>query len=263
MEKIYPDHIYDQTRVKIAAQFVHKEFIKLAPSLTESEWQRLGDDIERWFVGDRSDLAPVHDFWNGFHGITSGFKLKAPIRFITAQNATWSKQEVPVKDIPLSWSVPSIAKLGKGATYQQVYDYIHSSKEEYKKQKDLADMMAARFKIDRSKFPILLAKTADSYILLDGNRRTLEAIIYDRPNITAWVGDLNGDNEPKNYWIPTGFLRDILREAEAADAAGDQDALEGVVKFLQHLFKRSAIAKINWDLRCKNQSELAERLSSL
>ncbi len=260
MDKIYPNHVYDETRIKIAAELLHKEFIKLTPSLNEKEWQGIGQDIRDWFEGKRSDLAPVHDFWNGFHGIMSGFKLKAPVRFITAENVEWSQQEVSVKDIPLSWSIPSIAKLGKGASYQQVYDYIHSSEAEYKKQKDLADMMAARFKISRREFPILLVKSPTGHILLDGNRRTLEAIIYDRPTIAAWVGDMGGDSEPKNYWVSTAFLRDLMREAEAADATGDQATVEAVSKFLKYLCGRSEVARINWDLRCRDQSELAKKL---
>lgn len=72
----YPKHIYDKVRVEAATQLLQKECIKLLPSLDKSEWQKVCEDVSAWYDGEKSDLMPVHDFWNLADGIMVGSKLK-------------------------------------------------------------------------------------------------------------------------------------------------------------------------------------------
>lgn len=74
--QIYPKHIYEPMRIKIAAQLMQKELRKLLPSVPEKLRPQLDNDVGSWLDGTKSELAPVHDFWNGLEGLMQGSSSK-------------------------------------------------------------------------------------------------------------------------------------------------------------------------------------------
>ncbi len=259
-EKIYPAHIYDRVRRELAAQLVHKELIKLFPSLDRAHWANLLPDINDWFSGEKSQLASVHDFWNGSDGILAGFKLKSVVTYITAENIQWQKIEIPVEQLSIHWGLPSLKALGKPPyTYGAVREYL-TDPAVHAEQVRVAKLVASSA-IDRDGFPVVVLKGSQKMTLLDGNRRVMQAFLDDAPTILAWVGTLQGEG-PQNYWVSTAYLRSILRTAEAADLSQDQVAVDACRQILQLLFRESDIARINWHLRCRPHSDMAASLTA-
>ncbi|MCL5795378.1 MAG: hypothetical protein M1338_03395 [Patescibacteria group bacterium] len=91
MKNKYSPHFYEPLRIKIAKDLIEKECRKLFPSIRDNKlWKKIDIDISNWFEGKYSELAPVHDLWNGLEGIMCGFKLKDTLTYITAKNINWS-----------------------------------------------------------------------------------------------------------------------------------------------------------------------------
>lgn len=87
--QVYPKHIYEPIRIKISTNYLKQELRKFLPNIRGTLWQKIDADIDKWF-NDSPNLADVRDFWNGFHGIAMGFKLKPGlIQVITAENIEW------------------------------------------------------------------------------------------------------------------------------------------------------------------------------
>ena len=84
----YPTHIYDPIRVEVANAYIKREMRKYLPSVrTRDVWKNIDRDIDQWFENNQN-IAKIRDYWNGFHGIAMGFKLKNGLTIILAEKAT-------------------------------------------------------------------------------------------------------------------------------------------------------------------------------
>ncbi|MEM2145785.1 MAG: hypothetical protein QW279_10515, partial [Candidatus Jordarchaeaceae archaeon] len=93
-KKIYPKHIYEPIRIEIATSYIKHEFRKLLWRIPEKYFEKIDKDIKSWM--NSPELATPRDFWNGFHGIAMGFKLKIGLIYlVTAENIKWSKRQFP------------------------------------------------------------------------------------------------------------------------------------------------------------------------
>jgi len=257
-DKAYPTHIYDDVRREITSQLVHKELIKLFPSLDRGQWEGLLPDINSWFDGEKSQLAPVHDFWNGCDGLLAGFKLKGLITYFTAENVEWRQAEIPVSELSIRWRLPSLKDLGDPPySYSMVQEYLRDPA--VRKEQERVARIVSGSTPQRDEFPIIVLKDAQGTTLLDGNRRLMQAFLEDKSTILAWVGTLQG-TRPLGYWVSTAYLRSILRTAEAAHSAQNDAAFAACRQVLSLLFHESVVAQINWDLRCRQHSEVAKGL---
>jgi len=256
-ERIYPDNVYDPVRVKLAAEATSKELRKLLPSVPEELWPQLDHNVADWFDGTASELAMVHDFWNGCEGIMTGFKLKRLIRYFSAANVSWQTTDVAVDEIPLGWQVGTLSdELGQPPYHAPGIRELFQAKPKFlAENKQLSDEKAAG-SVPRDHYPIILAKDKDGYTLLDGNRRVLRAIIYGRDQISAHIGTFEHYHDVRDYWVSTPFLRDLVRIAET----GGPEVTENVYQILKQLFHETVIAKINYEQRVLSQSQLARDL---
>ncbi len=261
MERIYPDHIYEPIRRKIAAELVHKELIKLFSSFSKDEWAKILVDVKEWFKGERSDLAPVHDFWNMIDGVMTGSKLKQVVRYFTAENIRWQTKDISVDKIDIMWPVGYLTQLGS-LPYRptKIQAYFKKNPIAFKKNKTLSDKLEARHR-SREFYPIILVGSEDNrYQVHDGNRRVLRAIIYNRTTIKAHCGKYVEGKKPRNYWFPTGDLRKLLYYAESANESNNRAQVEAIKKVLKQIFAETEIARINYNLRCANKSDFAKKL---
>jgi hypothetical protein len=266
VNKIYPDHIYDKARVEIMASLITKECIKLFPSLNQKYIGLIGVDIKNWFDGSASDLSPVHDFWNLTDGIMVGSKLKQIVKSLTAQNYTWRRDvDIPLKDIKISWPIGVLSEMGPPPySYDDVINALNSSDKMEESIKD-SDRLEAQY-VPRDHYPVILRESSmgNYYEVLDGNRRTFRAILKGHTNIKADVGRRNHISDkayPINYWVTTGELRKMMTHVEICSAQNQIEILDSIKTYLKYLFSLSDIAKINWDLRCKNNSEVVQKFS--
>jgi hypothetical protein len=256
-KECYPRHIYEATRFELMSELLHKETIKLLPSLDRQEWEKVGRDIKDWLNGERSDLAPIHDFWNLAEGIMMGSKLKPVVRYVTAENITWTKKDLGIDQIDIMWPVGILEKSGElPYTASSILAYLELVPGALEENMELSDRLEGKYK-HRDHYPVIaLQNDKGQYELGDGNRRTLRAILKGKEALSAWVGDYSDDTfRPKNYWVGTGFLRELGYYAQQAKDLGELDAVEVWRKAIQSVLEASTIARINWGLRVGKRHE--------
>ena len=256
MKHTYPAHIYDPRRRQIAAELMQHELRLLLQSVPEPLWARLDRDVTGWFDGDSYNLAPVHDFWNAADGVMRGFKLKGLIRYITAENVAWEQAEIPVADIDITWKMPILAQFGDPPYDTRELGRQLSVDPELKRELLANSDLHAAISVPRDHFPVVLLAEGNRWRIGDGNRRVLRALLYGRPGITAWTAMLPRHQPLRNYWVSTGFLRELGEQALIAQSAGDNPTLQGIRSLVRSLFEQSTIARINFDLRVKDKYSL-------
>jgi hypothetical protein len=250
MSRIYPDHIYDPTRIQIASELVQHEFRKLFPSVPRKLWPALDGDIANWFDGERFELAAVHDFWNAADGILRGFKLKGLIRYITAENVRWEQLEIPIERIDIVWHLnPLLARFGEPPYDTRVIAKGLATDPELKAALLADSDLHSESSLPRDHYPVLLIGDNGRYKIGDGNRRVLRALLYGRPTIFAWVARMPDHKQLHNYWVSTGFLRTLGEQAKVAEETGDKETLAGLQRVVGSLFEQSVIAETNFELR--------------
>ena len=85
----YKKHLSDPLRLKIAYSYVQHELRKLFPNLRDkATWGKIDSEVIGW-SGKNPTLVPVRDFWNGVNGISTGFKLKQIVTWLTSENIKW------------------------------------------------------------------------------------------------------------------------------------------------------------------------------
>ena len=261
----YPKHFYEPIRREIAISQMQHDLRKLLPSAKEEQWQAFDRDITQWFEGEDYELEPVHDFWNFFGGFSRELKLKSLIFWITAENVNWIKKEVKVDDIIITWDFPGLEFMGK-APYQAklVRNYLNRKENKILKKSLLEDSKyrSGRY-LPRDQFPIVLfydskggvINSFKGYSILEGNRRTVKTIVEGGEKILAYVGQFKNkdDNWPKNFWIRTGMLRDLIFLAIDYDREDDEKAFRTVRNFYQLLLRDFDLARVaTFDKSFKN-----------
>lgn len=237
MHKEYSSHFYEPLRIKIARDFIEKECRKLFVSINNKEtWEKIDSDIAKWFGGKASELAPVHDFWNGLEGIARGFKLKDILTYITSENIQWKLTQIPVNKIIFSTDLPVTEKIAKAPYKSQILiDYLSKNKVVAKNIQIDSDIHA-KSSMPRDHYPIMVLSDGQNFQILDGHRRTIRAIIYDKKFITAYCAKfMTKEKIFKNYWVSTGFLRNLIRIWRIAKDNHDQQTAKSVVQILQNL----------------------------
>jgi hypothetical protein len=256
MIKKYPQHFHDPIRIEIATSQIQHDLRKILPDLSEEDWRKVDGHVSGWFLGEDYELEPVHDFWNLFGSFSRDLKFKSLIFWITAENVLWSKEEVPVDQIVITWDFPGLEFMGKAP-------YLAKEVIEKLAAKEFSSKLA-ELKVDskyrseryppRDEFPIILFQdkkggVIDKYLgyyILEGNRRTVKAITHNNPKISAYVGRFSSDDEvwPKNYWIRTGILRDLIFLAINYEKENDEESFAIVRKFYQLLLRDFDVARI-------------------
>lgn len=265
----WPAHLSDPNRILIAAMTLRKELFKL--SSAELQGNHSDDQfLDLWaqsvisWIGPEKTLSPIHDFWNIFADWMLGLKLKRLIKYISAENITWSLAEINIDDLSLFWmnsleAYPEVVgprpwKIGRLrqqlADHPQILDQLREVQLPY-------HQAFAR----RTQDPILVLEAEedvdleanlgrDRYRLPDGNGRVFDQLLYgDTPTLTAWVGHLEGQR-PRNFWVSTGSLRVL---AESYYEAEDETVRQASLTLLRDLFRQSSVARINFELRCASR----------
>jgi LPS sulfotransferase NodH len=104
---------------------------------------------------------------------------------------------------------------------------------------------------------VLLLRQGEIVKTLDGNRRVIRAVVYERETIDAWVGTLAATERPRNYWVTTGYLRELVRLAEEKES---DELTTAVSKVLETLFNESEIARVNFRLRSMKPGSFGEKI---
>ncbi len=268
----YPKHFYDPIRIEIATSQMQHDLRKLLPSLHQKDWAKIDEDVISWFTGENHELEPVHDFWNFFGGFSRELKLKSLLFWITAENVEWTEEKVKVDDIVITWDFPGLDFLGR-APYRA--GNVRKELEKSENKGVLKDLIAdseehSRKFLPRDHFPIVLfhdqkggvINQLSGFYILEGNRRTVRALVTAEREILAYVGKFKKDDDlwPQNYWIRTGILRDLIFWAITYEKEGDDKAFKTVRNFYQLLLRDFDLARVATIDKSFKNFETSQRL---
>lgn len=260
MQKIYPKHLYDATRRKIAVSYLQHELRKLFPSIKEDEYfSSIDKEVAAWF-SDNPTLTPVRDFWNGVHGISMGFRLKHIAVWLTSTNMEWKEQTVAVKGIKFGTSFKELSVVGKHPSVEEVRDWYFDPKhsEELEAARKAHKRRSAET-ADRDTFPVILRKLLnDDVIVMDGNRRLLRAVLFEIDEIKAFVGTQTENPPIKDHWVSTSLLLDLVSMHKYWTMTG-KDSTDFVAKTIASMIEDSEVARFELTDRCVDMSNPANK----
>jgi|GEM_PF-948766 len=268
----FPEHFKEPIRIEMAVCQIQEQFRKLFPSVPLEIWPKIDLNIADWFFGEDFELEPIYDFWNFFGGISRELKMKSLELWITAENVKWQKKEIPISEIIMTWDFPGLEFMGRAPF--KISDLIEvfsnpaliCKKEELKK---LSENRSKKY-APRDHFPITVffdpvggvINSYKGYYILDGNRRTVKAVIEDRKTISAYVGKFKSSQErwPRDFWLPTGMLRDLVFIAKGLEKNNDYKAFEVLRRFYQLLLRDFDVVRIATIEKTFKNFEKDERL---
>ncbi|MBN1162509.1 hypothetical protein JXA34_02060 [Patescibacteria group bacterium] len=257
----YPKHIYEPLRYNVASSIVAHEFKKIFGELTPAEYKKIESQIYDWPIHPEkySITKEPRDFWNGIEGIMTGFRLKGVVRFITAENVVWTRENVNPTEFILCTDHFHIND-------EKIPTWNKHVKEVYGWLNEKGYIEAATKKVEKSfskgipriQDPIYCRKNKrGEYLALDGNGRILHALLKNKISVPAFVGHMEDEN-PNNYWVPTMFLINLgkLYKKQVID-------FDTYKKILDSIFKYSDSAKIEYEERVPDESDLKEKILKL
>jgi len=248
-KRVYPDHIYEKVRSDIAISYVKHEFRKLLYKIPQNYFEKIDKDIENWTKS--TEVGYPRDFWNGFHGIAMGFKLKIGLNYlITAENISWNLENLPVKRLHFGVEQGETREIRNGKLpADEVTKYYSDPKNVVAKNKFIQlNKKLSDETPPRDTHPIIAFQKIENGNLVnsvhDGNRRLAKACIEGKGKILTFLGTYTTKEKvPKNYWIPTSLLMDNLFFAKLAFDKNDQKLFENYMNILKDMISKSESAR--------------------
>jgi len=207
--RTYPEHIYDPVRRSIAAEIVEKEFKKAFPSVS-------GEEVKKWL-----DSFDEHSYWGAVDGIIGSSLLKPiMLHFLTARNFRWEKRQLPLEEIQLSSKLNQLDMLGDldphNLLLSEIRQQLISNPEEVTEQKRIVESLSQDEV--QNQYPVIAREREGRAMVLDGNRRALQALLMDEQTIEAWYCVTNGE-EPRDYWYPIDDMMRLVRLSRTSEIA--------------------------------------------
>lgn len=248
---VYPEHIYDPIRHQIACELLQKECRKLFPHVSGDAWTAIDHDIANWARQPFDyHLEGYLDFWDAFAAMLESIKLKTAFtRLLTAKNYSWSRQQLPLARIHMSAPLEQLSKIPRlklqpETSLQEIKAALAGHPERLVEQRILNDQHSRD--PNQDKFPVVVKTAAPgAYVILDGNRRCLRAMLYGKSSIDTWVVATQ-TQPPRDYWVPVNDLMQLVELYKAAKRQGVDEAVPAIRATLETYFKLSSIARINY-----------------
>lgn len=247
MDRVYPSHIYEEIRQQVATSYIKHEFRKLLWRVPESHWEAIDRNISDWI--NSPELVIPRDFWNGFHGICMGFKLKIGfIYFITAKNVVWSKKTIPFSKLWFGVEFDQTKVVGEGKLSAEKVSRFYGDPQNRKLKEEWLKLVLEKTggTSPRDEHPIIVVQRelnqAMIYSTYDGNRRLAKAVLEGRNEVEAFVGEFAQEVAPQNYWIPTTILMENLYFAKQAYDRNDKELFQKYVDVLADMLNQSESA---------------------
>ena len=250
-EENFLPHLYEPLRIKIAVQYVRQEMRKLFPELREDTlWRSMDKQIGDWY-----EKLSVRNFWNGVHGISMGFRLKGLVSYITSLNIKWEEKEVAVKYLWFGRQFGPIKEMKCSQSVVEVKNKIF--REENREILDKSEKILKEKKDEtapRDSFPIFVIKKKEKLMVIDGNRRLLQAIVDKKENILAMIGEPIAEPPIFEHWVPTSLLVDLIfwhkRQRESK-----KDTKEITARMIAELIKDSSAGRVEFEERAIHKDD--------
>jgi len=242
---VYPEHLYEPIREEIAISYIQHEFRKLLWKVPGKYFPAIDKDIADWM--NSPQLATPRDFWNGFHGIAMGFKLKIGLIYlITAENIKWSKENHPTLNLWFGVEQKETLTIKSGKISVKEVSEFYSKIENRAKKKQFIrlNQKLSEETPPRDRHPIIVIEKMEDKQLVnsvyDGNRRLSKAALNGKRKILTYLGTYTTEKRiPQNYWIPTSLLMDNLFFAKIAYDQKDERLFEHYMEILKDMLSKS------------------------
>jgi hypothetical protein len=242
----YPKHLEEKIRIELAISYLKHELHKIFPSISNGE-------IENIIYC--KELSIPRDFWNGVHGIGMGFKLHIGfIYLVTAENIVWTKELIEVDS--LSFGVDrEMTKLTDDRSVKSVKKYFAQNPE-------VLEKYTAEFRkkwvddVTRESDPIVVNEKNGGLAVYEGNGRLEKLVLDQKMQVQAYVGRYSTSiKRPKNYWLPTSLLMDVLLFIyQAIDNNEDELFIQQIV-VLKDMLKDSESGRVEFLERALTTNE--------
>lgn len=264
-DRIYPEHIYDATRVQIATEILGKEVAKLVVAQNDAELEAHRGLVGEWFRGTDQELSPVHDFWCTFE-LLPLVKTKRLARFVTAQNVDWQPDNMDMNNLILTWMpfIEQHPEFGEGPwPVPEIRSIFEQHPDIYADAAEQNRANRSRYGFNRDNDPITIVTREDStQYLLDGNGRMYAALMAGRDEIRTWHGRMTGD-KPVNYWVSTGLLKDLCYTV-IDEVENNPEVAQAALTLLRAQLATNDIAKANYHIWIKQYfPDLTDKLTDV
>lgn len=251
LDGIYPVHLYDTLRRKIAVELAGKEIAKILDAESDDELAQHRQAVTALYGGREGVYTPVHDFWSFVEMVLHVKKKELP-ELITAQNVTWTRENLPLDQLHITW-MPFLeqhqdvfgTKPWSIADLQRIFfqkpDLFQQARKEQK-----TVMGERQHKFDQSEEPISIVYRAGNLELIDGNGRLYRALMNGHETISCYIGRLHGAM-PSNYWISAGTLKQFCLEIRGY-AEVDLEGFANGLSYLRTKLRNNTPALINYEL---------------
>lgn len=249
--QIFLPHLYEPLRRKIATSYVQHEFRKLLPQLRENLlWQSIDKQIESWYK-----TLSIRNFWNAVHGISIGFRLKSLVPWITSKNMQWVKKDIFVDNLWFGGKFGPIKPLKTSEAATAVKENIFLPKNKNilnQTKKNLKEKSSGTY--PRDSFPIFVVKKEDRFVVIDGNRRLLQAIADKKQKIHAFIGKPIAKPSLFEHWVPTSLLVDLVfwHKRQIQNGRG---ATNTMARVIAELIRNSSAGRIEFAQRSVHQDD--------
>lgn len=196
------------------------------------------------------EFAAPRDFWNLFHGISMGFKLKIGLIYlVTAKNINWTKEEYPVQKLWFGVEQRETKKIrdGKLSAKEVLEYYSRNENQNLKKEFLNLNKKLSTETPPRDHHPIIATEKEEGGQLVksvyDGNRKLAKSILEGKEKILAYIGRYTtAEKFPINYWIPTSILMDNLFFAKRAYDQKNKRLFNHYMRILRDMLDKSESA---------------------
>lgn len=244
LEPMFLPHLSDPFRRHIAIQYIQHEWRKFFPKLRgEALWQSTDAQIAAWY-----EMLTIRNFWDAVHGITIGFRLTSIVPWITSLHMEWTETEVPFEDLWFRGKFGPIASLVVATP--ELCSEVKRAIVQYEN-RDVQEKTMQYFELhkddteSRGDFPIFVVRKEGKLRVIDGNGRTLKAIIEGRQSIRAAVGEPIAEPVHYEHWVPTSLLVDLVFWHEHEIAAG-RETTEKIAQVIAELIRSSSAARLEF-----------------
>lgn len=266
----YPDHLYSHARIELAQSIIQKEVRKLFLDVSSEAWVAIDRSISEWSKSPTKyhlEDDESRDLWDIFAAVMESVKLKPNFTtLITAENVEWHRANLLVGDIQMSSPLEQLKKvpnlnLRSDLPFSELMQVMDGNKTVIAEQRELIDQHSTDPVQDR--YPIIVKREETGlYKVMDGNRRTLKAVIYGQDEIDAWIATTNGET-PTNFWIPLNDMFQLVKVYKSAVDDNNEELQNAIALVLRSRFDVSAVAKQTYENRISNQNEIAKKLFEL
>ncbi|MBI4691863.1 MAG: hypothetical protein HY773_00220 [Candidatus Terrybacteria bacterium] len=180
---------------------------KLLPQLRSLVlWKSIDRQIENWY----KELS-FRNFWNAIHGISMSFRLKSLVPWITSKNMQWAEKDIFINNLWFGGKFGPIKSLKTSEAAKAVKEniFLQKNKKILNQTKKILKEKSSETYL-RDNFPIFVVGKEDKFVVIDGNRRLLQAIVSKKQKIRAYIGEPIAKPPLFEHWVPTSLLVDLV-----------------------------------------------------